>query len=563
MGNCLATASNSASKRVQSSDDHLLGQQAGAHTAKQQHHAQHLTDSEPNEFQYREIEHSMTHNSNLNAIVPSSNNSLNSSPKHRPIIYGGSHLATSNSSHHHHEHVQRQIEILKQCSNDEIKMLKSRIQTLEQHIDRLEHANTVVHTHDCGECKQSTTTTTHSISVLQCTKNTPMASCPNLQRVVSVSKSYTQLLASAADDKHLTHNELDTLRTLQREHSNFSTHQLLTDYAHILEIHCSRNNLFELRMVYLDVADMLQSCQCAQSHVSCRAVVHVSAHSFVANLHYLLSLVHCYLYHSYEQSEHDQLAMQRLRDVILDRNDNLMRFYQPQHLQLQSDLKIYDGDDANSNAMMLNTQQNKSRHDSVHSVVSNQSNVTNNSASKASQSVSRDDSNISALSQSAPIKTKNKNAAVTVAIEMSEERVRRLSGSQMSERQLRQLIDAYDREQPNDDIDGDAGNVDLIQPLSLSDSDRTTHQEEEEEEENQHEILESASDELDEQEREQIEEFKSKLKQQQQQPRRGSKHNLIALQHRDEWDVKMLKQTAQDMKMQLLHLALNSKSEQV
>ena len=40
--------------------------------------------------------------------------------------------------------------------------------------------------------------------------------------------------------------------------------------------------------------------------------------------------------------------------------------------------------------------------------------------------------------------------------------------------------------------------------------------------------------------------------------RRGSKHNLMRLQDENEWDVDTMTQTVQDMKKQLLHLALTS-----
>merc|ERR1712176_1302783 len=96
----------------------------------------------------------------------------------------------------------------------------------------------------------------------------------------------------------------------------------------------------------------------------------------------------------------------------------------------------------------------KPRHDSVNSIISNVS----NSASKSSQSLSR----LSSLSAAnnhqdtdpdimpkliiAPIiDKKQKRKQKPSAIEMSEDRVRKLSG-QIDEHQLKQLIDQYDND---------------------------------------------------------------------------------------------------------------------
>merc|ERR1712154_181189 len=99
----------------------------------------------------------------------------------------------------------------------------------------------------------------------------------------------------------------------------------------------------------------------------------------------------------------------------------------------------------------------KPRHDSVNSIISNVS----NSASKSSQSLSRLSSLSAANNQEqdtdldimpkliiAPIidKIDKKRKQKPSAIEMSEDRVRKLSG-QIDEHQLKELIDQYDNNQ--------------------------------------------------------------------------------------------------------------------
>lgn len=194
MGNCF---SSDVPKRVQLSEAHLLGQ-----GSKSTHHHQqqqyNLTDSEQHEFQYREIEHSITHNSNLNPVVPSNN----SSPKHRPIksnqmIYGnlneGSNktqqLQQINYAKLNHE-LQRQIDILKQCSNDEIKMLKNRIQFLEKQFEEMS-INKTMDIND--EDKEDD----NILFQLKCDgKTTPIKSCPNILRIVKIAQLYNKIVAS-------------------------------------------------------------------------------------------------------------------------------------------------------------------------------------------------------------------------------------------------------------------------------------------------------------------------------------------------------------------------------
>eukprot|EP01084_Bolivina_argentea_P301386 519947_1 len=164
---------------------------------QQNRNTHNLTDSEQHmhEFQYRGFnpESSLTHNSNLNPVFPSNN----SSPKHRPIIksnqmiYGNlhEHIRSNNNNNTirlppNYNELQRQIDILKQCSNDEIKMLKTRIQILEKHIKQMIPKPCV----NDNELKQNEIYFMDTQIQCKYGKNTPIKLCPNILRIIKVNE---------------------------------------------------------------------------------------------------------------------------------------------------------------------------------------------------------------------------------------------------------------------------------------------------------------------------------------------------------------------------------------
>jgi len=597
------------------------------------------------DIEYREIEHSMTHNSHLNPAIPSNN----SSPKHRPIkanqmIYGNLHHMTPAGNPPNTDYakintdLQRQIDILKQCSNDEIKMLKSRIQLLEKQLDKMSHSKHLLHSpHDEADDDYKA----EAMHTAKCTKDTPTKSCPHILRLIQVSQKYNEIIQTQQQ-----HNELEIWSALHVQHQRqYNLTSLVEDYGHMLDVHCKNNNLFELRVVFLDIYDILDS-QCSQTQCECIDVITNTPFNASSSL-YLLSLIHCYLYHAYSKhsDKNSDDALQRIRDHVLDKNDKLIEYQQNSETELDfskidvaklsittnefdnisnshshhanQQKRIYsqtppilltqhsrqmitsigdipvDPTDANMNSQFMQSHSNnlliagavpqvRARHGSVHSIVSN---VSNGSASKSSQSISR----LSSLSRSGKNQHRGSKAntepespvliinggtqrkAKPSAIEMSEERVRRLSGGQLNEERLRDLIDAYDRDQ-NIHVELDKHDHEIIHPSSSDapDEDERTQRRERgdrhsEDEEDEDDI---ASNSLSEQELAEIE--RVKMEQQQmnhvqvngnghtEKTRRGSKHNLMRLQQGNDWDVDTMNQTAQDMKKQLLHLALTS-----
>lgn len=179
MGSCFIK------QHIQSNESHLLRDNDANISNQQQHIYQtqnNLTDSDQHEYNYREFhpETSITNNSNLNPIYPSNH----SSPQH-----------------HHHQNnknininllklnndLQRQIDVLKQCSNDEIKTLKQRIQFLENQFHGLSLLqNNATHS-ITDDCKQS----------IECSKNTPIKLCPNTLRIIQISKIFNDMLTSS------------------------------------------------------------------------------------------------------------------------------------------------------------------------------------------------------------------------------------------------------------------------------------------------------------------------------------------------------------------------------
>ena len=173
MGSCLTWSPPIAIKHAQLNESHLLSNEnVQINNTKQQTYQNNhiLTDSDQHEYNYREFqqETSVTHNSNLNPVYPSSH----SSPQHHQNI----NLLKLNND------LQRQIDILKQCSNDEIKTLKQRIQLLEHQFRSLSSPHQIR-----DDYKQS----------IDCTKNTKIKSCPNTLRIIQISKIFNEMIASS------------------------------------------------------------------------------------------------------------------------------------------------------------------------------------------------------------------------------------------------------------------------------------------------------------------------------------------------------------------------------
>ena len=111
-----------------------------------------------------------------------------SSPIHRAQIYGNP-LATDSLKPDAMSHIQQQIDILKQCSNDEIKRLKTRIHFLENKLDEITAPNpSSTNMHSPNYFLSAMTT--------KCTKGTPTKSCPNILRIVKISQIYNQALST-------------------------------------------------------------------------------------------------------------------------------------------------------------------------------------------------------------------------------------------------------------------------------------------------------------------------------------------------------------------------------
>ena len=151
MGSCFS--GQTTPKRVELRGAHLLGQDNG----KQNN----LTDSEQ---QYQELhqEPSVTNN----------NDKLLQLHHHHNHHH-------NHQQHNHHSHdpkyndLQRQIDILKQCSDAEIKMLKSRIQSLEKRLP-------------CNSREE--------VQLNSCSKGTPLKECPHIIHIIKISKLYNTLI---------------------------------------------------------------------------------------------------------------------------------------------------------------------------------------------------------------------------------------------------------------------------------------------------------------------------------------------------------------------------------
>eukprot|EP01084_Bolivina_argentea_P067140 122344_1 len=557
MGSCFTTT---VPTRVQLSEAHLLGGHVATHHHPQHQHQQvqhNGSDSEPHDFQYQGFnDTSITHNSNLHPVYPSTD----SSPKHRPTKINTS-FNCSNQNHtdliKSNTDLQQQIDILKQCSNDEIKMLKTRLQALEKQMYEASHA------HIDDDYKENELRHTDR----QCTQGTHTKACPNVYRIVKASQIYNDILQS-----HQQHNELNVWNKMN---TWYTCEQLMTDYTHLLDVHCHKNNIFEVKMVYLEISDILNS-ECKEQ--DCTSITHIQQNtaSFEPNVIYILNVIHCFLYHAYNHENG-----QRLRDCIMDKNEMLIKYdtcadikRNVSHLSIDTSTGVQRNDNNRKrtysqtpptlistkskqliasmetalpiNPRVLNVPL-KERHNSVASNLSRRSSENSvhsvqSKSSKSSISALSDNNNDSDLKLIlSPILPKQRSA-----IEMSEDRVRKLSG-QMNEEQIKELINEYDNDQKIGIENEDADEEDeLVQMLG------------EEEDENE------GSSSLNEDDRAEIEQFKLELnesKEGDEKQRRGSKHHLMRIDQGNEWDTENIDQTVQDMKKQLLHLALTSSTD--
>ena len=341
----------------------------------------------------------------------------------------------------------------------------------------------------------------------------------------------------------------------------------------MLSNHCS--NLFDLRMVWLDISTFLHS-KCVHDDFDCKSIQNVtvnSSDSSQPSLVYVLDVIHCYLvcslslffcvishqnilsetvlsismqYHGY--SDDDNSTVQRLRDYIIDKNDGILEYHKSTQLlsssaqSPMSPMKLTVGGDG------------KHRHGSATSFTSNQSTVTNttNTTNITLSSLSGDDGHRSDTDPDVvpqlPVTVKGKHPKIprVHSIEMSEDRVRKLSG-QIDPNHIKELIAEYDddRKMGLEDVESDG----LISP---SDEPSST---------------------MDDRERAEIETFKLKLdnldakedgdsenENAEMRERKGSKHNLMRAQQGDEWDADTMNQTVEDMKKHLFHLALQTSS---
>ena len=410
---------------------------------------------------------------------------------------------------------------------------------------------------------------------------------------------------------------------------------LISDYCHMLEIHCNNNNIFELRMIYLDINDIMDkdSKHCHQQE-KCQCIDDISSNIFNINLLSILNILHCYLYHAYSKQNHNNSddSMQRLRDLIGSINDKITEYNKNGQKSIVSNMNNINLDKIDLSKLNINPNPNinkppnkpnlycqsppalitqntktlianmpqipvvqstetvtinamdntpninattvantidtnnsnlipipttdKPRHGSgvsVNSTISNLSNHTNGSISELSANMhEREDTDPDVVPKLIinPINIKKKPSA----IEMSEDRVRKLSG-QINEDALRGLIDEYDKDQKIavedlEDIDHDGHGI--IHPSS-SDSDLN-----DESSLNEDDRAEIENFKLKVEDRESLDENERNNQLRKVKERRGSKHNLMRLQDENEWDVDTMTQTVQDMKKQLLHLALTS-----
>jgi len=135
-----------------------------------------------------------------------------------------------------------------------------------------------------------------------------------------------------------------------------------------------------------------------------------------------------------------------------------------------------------------------------------------------------------------PVRVKSDKLRRAHSIEMSEDRVRRLSG-QIDPDHIRELLDEYDGDQtdglvcPSDD-DAPSSTMDAIEKREIED-------------------FKLKLDDGNDSENEGLDDEDLK-------ERRGSKHNLIRPQQGDEWDADTVENAVEDMKKQLLHLAMNT-----
>ena len=301
----------------------------------------------------------------------------------------------------------------------------------------------------------------------------------------------------------------------------------------MLEIHCNNNNIFELRMIYLDINDIMdkESKHCHQQQ-QCQCIADISSTEFNIDLISIMNVLHCYLFHAYSKPHHDD-SMQRLRDLIASINDKITEYNKngqiPQvQKSMSTNMKDIDLDQIDLTKLTLNLNPNiakptnkpkvysqsppivitpntkqlianmpqiqvvqstktaiinpvdntsninttttvansihhnnsssmiaipttdKPRHGSgisVNSTMSNVSNHTNGSISELSLNMhEREDTDPDVVPELIINPTNLKTKPTSIAIERSEDRVRKLSG-QITEDELRGLIDEYDNDQ--------------------------------------------------------------------------------------------------------------------
>eukprot|EP01083_Nonionella_stella_P158263 514893_1 len=461
---------------------HLITSNVCYDTTKQQQHPQRNVYNSEQRFLPQKLinsERSIVHNSNANVVFPYSKQYPNHPMQSKSTIHH--HFDNICHDDHHRDLVQlncdlqRQIEILKQCSNDEIKMLKARLHTLEKRVNETPIQNNH-HIPIDDDYKENEQCFIKLNMYKQCTADdqVPTKLCPNILTIIKASQAYNTLLHS--NKVYTTHNEShiwSRIRTETRKDYSFAS--LIDDYTHLLNVHCNHNNIFELRIVYLQLQDILHSrCDLIKR---CKCIANIKETPFEPKVLYILDVIHCLLYHGY--SNHDQ--EHRLIDCIMDKNE-----------------KIIEYDKSESNVLNLTVDT---------SIIDQRTNIL------YAKSCS-----VSPLSG---VKTPHNDLKLVLsAIEMSEDRVRRLSGK-MNEEQIKSLIAEYDNEE------------------------KIVIENEEE-----------SSSTLSENGRAEIADFKSKLDPDKQ--RRASKHNLMRSQEGNEWDAQTMEQTVQDMKKQLLHLAMTT-----
>lgn len=258
--------------------------------------------------------------------------------------------------------------------------------------------------------------------------------------------------------------------------------------------------------------DMI-NIKCIQTN-KCKCIESIQQIPFKLNTHCILMLIHCFLYHGYNKSNDDE-SMQRLRDCIMDKNEVILK-YDENDKNINSETNHLYTRINKLSPQILSNQLIKERHSSITSVISN---LSRRSTSKSSLS------RLSSLSHNNQKNdSQNDDMNKPHTIEMSQDRVRRLSG-QINENELKEMLNEYDDEPLDDGL-----------------------------------ISHSEDSSLNETERAEIQSFKLKMDQSnvESKERRGSKHNLFKQQQGDDWNVDEVNKTVQDMKAQLLHLALSS-----